>query len=189
MAAKNHWKIQESLEKVIPIPRSLHPLLKYWLQEANFLQGQPLHPLSHALQIFLDASREGWGTHVGDLTPRGTWSLPESKLCIYYLELKAFFLALKEFQDLCSSKIVLIATTNTAVVAYIHKKGGMRLDPLCPTVENPDLVFEESDDPQGPTHSRPVECGSRLAVQTRPDHPNRVVLLPEIFQSICISWH
>ena len=28
---KNHWRIPESLEKVIPIPRSLHPHLQWWL--------------------------------------------------------------------------------------------------------------------------------------------------------------
>ena len=40
-----------------------------------------------------------------------------------YLELKAGFLALKEFQELCSNKIVLVATDNTTVVSYIDKEG------------------------------------------------------------------
>ena len=59
-------------------------------------------PNKHALQIFTDASIEGWGTHLNEHTAGGTGSLPESKLHINYLELKAVFLALKEFQDLCS---------------------------------------------------------------------------------------
>ena len=42
-------------------------------------QPLPLHPLKHALQIFTDASKEGWGAHLNELTARGTWSLPESK--------------------------------------------------------------------------------------------------------------
>ena len=75
-------------KKVILIPRSLHTHLKLWLQETNVLQDQPLHPLSHALQIFTDASREGWGAHLGDLIASGTWSLPQSKLHIKYLALK-----------------------------------------------------------------------------------------------------
>ena len=95
------------------------------------LQGQPLHPLKHALQIFTDASKEGWGTHLNERTARGHWSLPESKLHINYLELKAVFLALREFQDLCVNNIVLVATDNTTVVAYINKEGGMRSGPLC----------------------------------------------------------
>ena len=112
-----------SLEKVIPVPRSLHTHLRWWLEESNVLPGQPLHPLKHALQIITDASKEGWGTHLNERTARGTWSLPESKLYINHLELKAVFLALKEFQDFCSNNIVLVATNNTTVVAYINKEG------------------------------------------------------------------
>ena len=42
---KSHWRIPESLEKVIPISKSLHPHLQWWLQEDNVLTGQPLHPI------------------------------------------------------------------------------------------------------------------------------------------------
>ena len=83
---KNNWRVPESLEKVIPVPKSLHPHLRWWLEESNVLLGQTLHPLKHALQIFTDASNEGWGAHLDDHTARGTWSLPESKLHINHLE-------------------------------------------------------------------------------------------------------
>ena len=79
---KNNWRVLESLNKVIPIPRSLHPHLKWWLEESNVLQGQPLHPLQHALQIFTDVSKEGWGAHLSERIARGSWSVPESKLHI-----------------------------------------------------------------------------------------------------------
>ena len=128
---KNNWRVPESLRKVIPIPRSLHPHLQWWLKEDNVLAGQPLHPIKHALQIFTYTSIEGWGAHIDEHTTRGTLSLLGSKLHINYLELKAVFLALKEFQDLCSNKIVLVATDNTTVVSYINKEGGMRSGPLC----------------------------------------------------------
>ena len=71
---KNNWRVPESLEKVIPIPRSLHPHLRWWLEESNILQGQPLHLLRHALQIVTDASKEGWGAHLNEHTARGSWS-------------------------------------------------------------------------------------------------------------------
>ena len=51
---KRHWHVPESLEKIIPIPLSLHPHLDWWLEENNVLKGQPLHPLQHTLQIFTD---------------------------------------------------------------------------------------------------------------------------------------
>ena len=41
----HHWKVPESLKKVIPIPRSLHPHLQWWLKEDNVVTGQPLHPI------------------------------------------------------------------------------------------------------------------------------------------------
>ena len=147
---KNNWRVPESLEKIIPLPRSLHPHLQWWLEESNVLQGQPLHPVEHALQIFTDASKEGWGAHLNELTARGSWSVPESRLHINYLELKAVFLALKEFQELCAGKIVLVASDNTTVVAYINKEGGMRSGPLC------GLLW-------------------RQAIQTGSDHTDRVV--------------
>ena len=127
---KNNWRVPESMEKVIPIPKSLHPHLKWWLEESNVLSGQPLNPLKHALQLFTDASKEGWGAHLNEHTARGDWSLPERKLHIIFLELEAVFLALRKFQSL-QKNVVLIATDNTTVVAYVNKEGGMRSGPLC----------------------------------------------------------
>ena len=48
---------------------------------------------------------------------------------------------------------------------------------VCPIVNNPDLVLQETGNSQGPIYSRPAECGSRQAIQARPDHPKRVVSL------------
>ena len=162
-----------------PIPKSLHPHLKWWLEESNVITGQPLHPLKHALQIFTDASKEGWGAHLNKHMAKGSWSLPESKLHINYLELKAVLLRLKEFQALCTNNIVLRATDNTTVVAYINKEGGNEVGPpMCPTVENTDLVHQDTGDSHSSTHSRPSEHDCRQAIQTGPDYSNRMVPQP-----------
>ena len=63
--------VPESLEKLIPIPKSLHPHLKYWLEKDSVLHGQPLHPLKHALQSFTDTSTEGCGAYLNEHTARG----------------------------------------------------------------------------------------------------------------------
>ena len=128
---KRHWHVPESLGKIIPIPLSLHPHLDWWLEKSNVLKGQPLHPLQHALQIFTDASNEGWGAHLGGSTARGVWSESESRLHVNFLELKAVLLALKSFEQQCKGQIVLIATDNTTVVSYINKEGGIRSCSLC----------------------------------------------------------
>ena len=78
---KNNWRIPESIEKVIPVPRSLHPHLRWWLEESYVLSGQPLHPLKHALHICTDASKEGWGAHLNECTARGTWPFQKAS-CI-----------------------------------------------------------------------------------------------------------
>ena len=187
---KNHWRVPEALEKVIPVPRSLHPHLEWWLDESNVLQGQPLHPLKHALQIFTDTSKEGWGAHLGEHTARGSWSVRESKLHINFLELKAVFLALKGFQHLCTARIVLVATDNTTVVAYINKEGGMRSGPLCALLwriltwcTNLQITLKAR---HIPGHLNVIaDKLSRLGQTIQTEWS----LLPEVFQQICNQWH
>ena len=187
---KNNWKVPESLEKVIPVPRSLHPHLQWWLVEKNVLTGQPLHPLKHALQIFTDASKEGWGAHLNEHTARGTWSLPESKLHINYLELKAVLLALKGFQRLCYGSIVLIATDNTTVVSYINKEGGMRSGTLCALLWR---ILTWCTRNQVTLKARHIP-GRLNVVADKLSRLGQTIqtewsLLPEVFQAICIRWH
>ena len=49
---------------------------------------------------------------------------------------------------------------------------------MCPTVENSVLVHQETGNSQGTSHPRPAERDSRQAIQTWPDHLNRVVPSP-----------
>ena len=187
---KNHWRIPESLEKVIPFPRSLHPHLQWWLQEDNILTGQPLHPIKHALQIFTDASKEGWGAHLNEHTARGTWSLPESKLHINYLELKVVFLTLKEFQSLCTNQIVLVATDNTTVVAYINKEGGLRSSTLCALLRR---ILTWCTKNQVTLKARQVP-GRLNVVADKLSRLGQTIqtewsLLQEVFQTICRRCH
>ena len=174
---------------MIPLPRSLHPHLQWWLREDNVLTGQPLHPMQHALQIFTDASKEGWGSHLNEFIARGTWSLPESKLHINYLELKAVFLALKEFQDLCVGKLVLIATDNT-VVSYINKEGGMRSGPLCALLWR---ILTWCTGKQVTLKARHIP-GHLNVVADKLSRLGQTIqtewsLLPEVFQTLCNRWH
>ena len=47
---KNSWRVPESLEKVIPIPRSLHPHLQWWLEESNLPSLRPGFDPRHGLK-------------------------------------------------------------------------------------------------------------------------------------------
>ena len=187
---KRNWRVPESLEKRIPIPRSLHPHLRWWLDEDNVLTGQSLHPIKHALQIFTDTSKEGWGAHLDEHIARGTWSLPETKLHINYLELKAVLLALKEFRDLCTDKIVLVATDNTTVVAYINKEGGMKSGPLCALLWR---ILTWCTNNQVTLKARHIP-GRLNVVADKLSRLGQTIqtewsLLPEVFHMICRKWH
>ena len=78
------WHLEEPLEgtritrKGDTHSQVANPHLRWWLEESNVLPGQPFHPLKHALQIFTDASKEGWGAHLNERIGRETWSVPES---------------------------------------------------------------------------------------------------------------
>ena len=56
---KNNWRVPESLKKGSPFPDHYTPT--YSGGWKDILQGQQLHQIKHALQIFTDASKEGWG--------------------------------------------------------------------------------------------------------------------------------
>ena len=117
MAPEKGLAFDRGYGDTIPLPRSLHPHLDWWLDKVNILQGQPLHPLCYGLQLFTDASNEGWGAHLGDCTANGLW------LYINFQYLKEVLLALKEFRPLCWGQTILVAMDNTTVFSYINKEG------------------------------------------------------------------
>ena len=169
---KNNWRVPESLEKVIPVPKSLHPHLRWWLEESNVLLGQPLHPLKHALQIFTDASNEGWGAHLDDHTV-----VPSRKQVAHKpLRAKSSFSSSKGVSNpgLQQDCVDSYRQHNSGCL-YQQRRGDEVGVTVCPTVENPVLVHQTAGNPQGTSHPRPAERDSRQAIQTWPDHSNRVV--------------
>ena len=186
---KKNWHVPEVLEKVIPVPQPLHPHLDWWLDENNVLKGQPQHPLQHAVQLFTDASKEGWGAHLGDFTARGVWSPFESRLYINFLEMKAVLLALRQLEHLCKNQIVLVATDNTTVVSYINKQGGMRSGSLC------DLLWRLLSwcHHRGITlRARHIPGRSNVIADKLSRH-NQVIqtewpLSPQVFSQLCSRW-
>ena len=112
-----------------------------------------------------------------------TYQLPRTKGLV-------FFLALKEFQDLCSDNIVLIATGNTTVFAYINKEGDMRSATLCALLwriltwsSRNQLILKAW---HIPGHLNVVADKLSILGQTIQTEWS---LLPEIFQLICSRWH
>ena len=173
---KNNWRVPESLEKVIPVPKSLHPHLRWWLEESNVLLGQPLHPLKHALQIFTDASKEGWGAHLDETHCKGT--VVPTREQVTHKPLGA------ESSISSSKRVSSPSLQQDSVGSYrqhnsgclYQQRGGDEIGlSVCPTVENTVLVHQAASNPQGTSHPRPAERDRRQAIQAWPDHSNRVV--------------
>ena len=89
--------------------------------------GSTITPAKYALQS-LQMHQEGSGSHFGEHTARGTWSLPEASYTLNYLELRRSFG--QEFQDLWLNNIAVITTDNTTVVVCMKKEGG-EVGPSC----------------------------------------------------------
>ena len=44
------------------------------------MKGSDLHPKDHSIQLFTDASNEGWGVHLDQCSTKGLWSNQEKRL-------------------------------------------------------------------------------------------------------------
>ena len=131
-------------------PSSLHRHLKWWLQEDNVLQGQPTKYAFQSLQMH----QEGWGSHLGEHTARGTWYLPEAGYTLNYLELRRPFGLKRIPRPLVEQCCCHNYRQHNIGYLYEERGEGDEVRPsVCPTMGKPDLVFQETGD-FSPTHSR-----------------------------------
>ena len=128
---KEHWRYPQLLDNLLPWTNAISAHLDWWQNPANVMKGADLHSKDHSIQLFTDASNEGWGTHLDQSSTRGLWSSQEKRLHINVLELKAVSLALQHFMDQCQNQTVLVATDNSTVVAYINKQRGTHSAEMC----------------------------------------------------------
>ena len=91
---KEHWRYPQSLDNLLPWTEAIVAHLDWWQNPSNVMKGSDLHPKDHSIQLFTDASNEGWGTHLDQNSTKGLWSDREKRLHINVLELKAVSLAL-----------------------------------------------------------------------------------------------
>ena len=128
---KEHFRYPQSLDNLLPWTETITAHLEWWQNPTNVMKGAALQPKDHSIQLFTDASNEGWGAHLEQVSTKGLWSDREKRLHINVLELKAVSLALQRFKDQCQNQTVLVATDNSMVVAYINKQGATHLVEMC----------------------------------------------------------
>ena len=97
---KEHWRFSQLLDSLLPWTEAISHL-EWWQNPTNMMKGADLHLKDHSIQLFTNASNEGWGAHLEQTSTKGLWSDQEKRLHINVLELKAVSLALQRFKDQC----------------------------------------------------------------------------------------
>ncbi len=96
--SQDHWFPTQSTSDTIPWTDRCLQDLHWWIRDVNLFRGSPLHPPVPQVQIFTDASHEGWGAHMGMESVSGVWSRFLVTRHINFLELTAIQLALDHWQ-------------------------------------------------------------------------------------------
>ena len=71
---KEHWRYPQSLDNLLPWTEAIAAHLDWWQNPSNVMKGADLHPKDHSIQLFTDASNEGWGAHLDQNSTKGLWS-------------------------------------------------------------------------------------------------------------------
>ena len=166
--------------------QALHSHLKWWLEESNVLPGQPLHPLKHA-NLYRRIKRRV-GRSLKRVHCKGNLVSSRKQVAHKSRGTKSDLSGLKRVPRLLFKQHSPGShRQHNSGCLYQQRRGNEIRLPVCPTVENPVLVHQEIGNPQGTSHPRPAERDSRQAIQTWPDHSNRVVHSPRSVQSYMLQ--
>lgn len=120
-----------NFDAYMSISKSATDNINWWLS------SEKLIPSSFAycptdLEIYSDASNNGWGAHALNTEIGGQWDTSEKESHINWLELKACWLACQSFLKDRSSVHAIVWLDNACAISYIRNKGGMipKLDSL-----------------------------------------------------------
>ena len=114
-------------------PQSLPPdcldELRWWHRNISTWNGLSWIQPKPTCTLFVDASDEGWGAVLDQMTIQQRWTADEKTHSINWRELQAVFQAIRAFPQLRNVSI-LIRTDNISAMTYINKQGGTRSLPL-----------------------------------------------------------
>ena len=165
------------------LDRTISAHLEWWQNPSD------LHPKDHSIQLFTDASNEGWGTHLELTSTKGLWSEREKRLHINILELKVDSLALQSFKYQCQNQTVLVATDKSTVVAYINKQGGTHSAEMCTLLWKIMIWYHHY---QITLKARHIPgCPNVMAYllsRSNQMHSTEWSLYSQVFKQICQKW-
>ena len=139
-------------------------------------KGADLHPKDHSVQLFTDASKEGWGAHLEQTSAKGLWSDMEKKATHKCSRAEGSFSGPSKVQGPVS-KPNSVSCHRQFNSGILHKQ--TRWNPLSRDVRSPvedhDLVPSLPGNTKSETHSRVSECDGQPTVQVEPSSVNRMV--------------
>ena len=126
---KEHWRFPQSLDSLLPWTETISAHLEWWQNSTNAMKAADLHPKDHSIQLFTDATNEGWGAHLEQASTKGL--VRQGKKATHKCSrAEGGFSGPSKVQGPVS-KPVLVATDNSTVVAYINKQGGTNSVEMC----------------------------------------------------------
>ena len=173
---KSNWRIPESLEKVIPLPRSLHPHLQWWLQESNVLTGETITPHTTCSanlyrrikrRVGCSLKRVHYQRKLVPTVKQTTHKLSgaQSGFC----SITRVSRSMRGQNGFCSNR------QHHSSSLYQQGRGYEVRPTVCLAMEKLDLMLQKTSNSESQTHSRPHKCSGGQAFQTGSDHPNRMV--------------
>ena len=191
---KEHWRYPQSLDNLLPWTDVISAYLDWWQNPANVMKGADLHPKDHSIQLFPDASNEGWGAHLDKRYTQGLWSDQEKKATHKRPRVEGGLTGPLKFEgpvprpnsSSCNGQLD---------SGSLHKqtRGNLLSRDVRSPVEGHDLVPPLSHNIKGQTYSGVSECDDRPPIQVQPSAVNRMVTaptgvqtdLPEVVHSSC----
>ena len=177
---KEHWRYPQSLDTLLPWTETISAHLEWWQNPTNVMKGADLHQKDHSIQLFTDASNEGWGAHLGRSLRaslyKGSVVRQGKKATHKCSRTEGGFSGSAKFQGPVP-KPNSVGCYGQLNSSSLHKQ--TRKNPLCGDVRSPvedhDVVPSLPDNIKSQTHSRMSECYGRPSVQVNPSPANRMV--------------
>uniref|UniRef100_A0AAV2K2P3 ribonuclease H n=1 Tax=Knipowitschia caucasica TaxID=637954 RepID=A0AAV2K2P3_KNICA len=110
--------------RLIWVPQVAASDIRFWLTLGLLRDGVTLACAVSHVEVFTDASLEGWGGVLGQSSVGGCWS--DSARHINLLEMEAVHRVLLHFAPQLQGRHVMVRSDNTTVVSFLNRQGGTR---------------------------------------------------------------
>ena len=173
---KEHWRFPQSLDSLLPWTETISAHLDWWQKPANVMKGSELHPKDHSIQLFTDASNEGWGAHLDQSSTKGLWSEQQKKATHKCSRIEGGLTGPSSVQGPVSepNSSSCHGQLNSSSLHKKTRRNSLSGD-VCAPVEDHDMVPSLSHNIESQTHSRLSRCDGRPSVQVKPSSIDRVV--------------